>query len=544
MKNLLTGGTGMGIDQRGVRAKLRYQPNAQFTATFSMDYNKDRSPGQLGFNLGPGSYLKSFTLPNQPILTNRLKSLANGDPTSDGTNYGANLKLEYDTGSVVLTSLTQARKSRFHDRQDNDGVGYDDLHQDGKQDAQSYSQELRASSEQGGFGTFDGRLTWQAGLFYFHQKSAASDIFELGPDSFVVANLAHHLVNDTIGSALTTESYAAYGEATFKITQQLSLTAGIRYSHDKKTGTETGATDSPGFPFVTAPFSVPVTSSSHATNPKFTLSYAVTPDFNVYAGYSQGYKSGGFQYLATTPAIAALVYGPETVDNYEAGVKSQWFDRRLTLNVAAFKAKYKGLQLGRSIGTSFFTDNAAAVDLRGVEAEARAVLPHGFSVEATYTYLDNKFSSYNQCTALSAAGCGIFDGTVLPRSPKNELNLGGEYKTDVGSDSDLTLRADMTYRSKYILDAGGLGGTLPGGAPYPDNANLVQKDLTLLDMRATFRHGDWRLAVWGTNLTNKIYGSALVNTPSLKVAGNEIGNTTIIYWAPPRMFGATLSYSF
>lgn len=546
MRNLTTNGPGgLGQDLGGVRGKLLVNLSDRLSATLTADYNRDTSPGQLGKRQGPGTFLKATTLTNPPIDPNPFHSAENLDPTTDGTNYGANLRIKWTGDAFSALSLTQYRHNRFQALAALDASPLNTIQDDGGQTSRNVSQEFRLVSDPNGSASFGGRLDWILGVFYYHSTASATDHFTLGPDSYA-AQLSGHTVNDVIYLNVKTESVAAYGEATFHITDRLSLTGGLRYSHDAKDGDESATTDTPGTPIVAANYSVPgLKLRSKSLDPKAVLSWKAAQDVLFYASYSKGYKSGGFQFLASNPIAASQVYGPERVNYYEAGVKSQWFDRRLTLNLAAFQGDYAGLQLTRIVGSTPFTSNAGQVRLRGIEFEGHAVPVAGVSLDANYTYLDNIFTHYNNCASTAVVGCPIFDGTRLPRSPKHQVILGAQYEHKVGDNGQLTLRADWTYRSKSILQEGGFGAALQNSGPVATlNPLFVEPSNTVLDLRATYRLRQWSLSLWASNVTNTAYADSFVAFASSVTPLGQIGNSMVRYYSPPRMYGATLGFNF
>lgn len=543
LKILNTGGAGLGLDQTGVRGKLLWHAAPALDVTLIADYNRDTSPGQLGKRLGPGTMLKAPRIPNPAIPADPYETFASFNPTTDATNYGANLKVRWSGDDFTILSLSQYRHNRFRNLTDLDGSALETFHVDGRQHSRTVSQEFRFTSDPSGGASFGGKLDWIGGLFFYRQKASAIDFVRSGVDGFAF-QVSGRPANTSMSTDLTATSLAAYADLTFHLTPTLSLTGGLRYSHDKKTGVEAATTDNRGVPPVAAPFSVPVSFRKSSVDPKIALSWKATDAILAYASFSTGYKSGGFQYLASSPTIAASTYGPERVDYYEAGVKTQWFDRKLTINAAGFYGKYRGLQLVRIVGTSSFTDNAAKVKLRGFELESRLALGR-LSLDASYTYLDNEFDEYNQCTSAAQTNCADLGGTRLPRSPTSQIVAGAAYKLPLSSDDDLTFRADWNHRSSYILEPGGFGATVPGVGRVPTlNTYTVQPTVDLLDLRASYRHKAWTLSIWGQNMTNQAYADAVVVFGSIVTPLGQIGDSTVRYPSPPRTYGATLAVAF
>ncbi|QDC38252.1 TonB-dependent receptor [Sphingobium fuliginis] len=540
IRNPLTGRGGLGQDLAGVRAKLLFNLSDRLSALLTGDFNRDTSPGQLGKSRGPGVFLKRSDIPTPTPDTNYFVSPSDHDPTTDATYYGGNLKIKWEGDNLTALSLTQYRNNRFHNTQDLDATTLQSVIQDGTQRSTNFSQEFRLSSDPGGSLSLGGKLDWIVGLFYYHSKALSVDHIILGPDS-LAAQRSGRTSDSVMTNDIKTDSVAAYVDTTVHITDTVSLNLGLRYSNDHKQGVESGSTDNPGVPFVSAPYSVNVELKSHSWDPKAVLQWKITPDVMAYASYSKGYKSGGFQYLASIPQAASFVYNPERVNYYEAGLKTQWFDRHLTVNVAGFIGDYKGFQLTRTLtlpsgGATNLTDNAATVKLRGVEMDFRASIDDHLSIDGSYAYMDNTFGRYDQCGNVAAVGCAVLDGTVLPRSPKHQINLGAQYEVPLSDASTITLRADYVHRSKFALDPGAFGAFRVGIGQVATLSPLLQEPSSdILDLRATYNLNNWTFSVWGTNVTDKRYTIAFASfLPSAFVS----------YYSPPRMYGATVGLKF
>jgi outer membrane receptor protein involved in Fe transport len=130
------------------------------------------------------------------------------------------------------------------------------------------------------------------------------------------------------------------------------------------------------------------------------------------------------------------------------------------------------------------------------------------------------------------------------RSPKHQVTLGGQYVIETGAESNLTLRADYVYRSKYLLETGGLGAKVGGVQVASTNPGFVEAANNVLDLRATYTLDRWSLAVWGTNLTDNYIRSAVTGTSVTRANGTPGGIGVISYAEPPRMYGMTLGYKF
>ncbi len=215
-----------------------------------------------------------------------------------------------------------------------------------------------------------------------------------------------------------TDAYAVFGQAYFKLTDQIRLTAGARYSAEERTVDVRSTVN-------TAATTFKDKSDFYSFTPKFAVDYTFTPNMMVYASATKGFKSGGYNATSTTnPA-----FRPEQVWAYEAGIKTDLFDRRLRLNAAAFYYDYTDLQVIESVpGRPSNITNAAAATIKGAEFSAEAAVTSQLVLNANLALLDAKYDQYKTIDSERPA-LGLLDlkGLTLPRSPKTTFNLGAAY---------------------------------------------------------------------------------------------------------------------
>jgi len=188
------------------------------------------------------------------------------------------------------------------------------------------------------------------------------------------------------------KAFAVFGEAYYDITDKLSLTAGLRWSKDKKKFVMDN--------LVPNPFLTPTLSDSWAKATwRLSLDYQITDETMVYFSYNRGYRSGGYNGRGTEPD-ALGPYDPETVDSYEVGVRSDLFNERIRLNVTAYRMKYKNKQeeiislADDGVNTVTTVGNAAALLLQGFEAELTAIVSDSFSIRSSASFLDSEYTSF------------------------------------------------------------------------------------------------------------------------------------------------------
>lgn len=436
---------------------------------------------------------------------------------------GAGLTSTYNGEAFALTSVTAYRAGRERGDSDLDGTALDTVSNPVAEKSHQFSQELRLSSTSGGALTFDDRVNWLVGAYYYAEHVTRSEGQFIGADS-VLTFFSGSPFNNVSNVRVNTRSYAAFGQAGVKLTDTLKIDAGIRYSSDRKRAVIGGQTDF-ALPFlVPADFQVTPHKTFSSVDPSVTLSYKPTAAILAYASYSKGFKSGAFQYVAFTPALASVIVDPEKLDAYQAGLKTELLDRHLRINAAAFYYDYKNIQVPRietPAGGSVpavTLSNAARSHVKGFEVEGVGVVNRYFRIEYGYAFLDAKFRKYVYSTTLD------FSGNTLPRAPRNTVDFAGVATVPIGGDN-LEVRGAMNYVSSLYFE--------------PDDAKVdpgtLEPARTLFDASATFTHGGYSFTVWGRNLSDKGYRSSVLN-----ISGSRLDEV----WAPRRVIGVTLAATF
>ncbi len=340
-------------------------------------------------------------------------------------------------------------------------------------------------------------------------------------------------------SRLNTNAEAVFANVDWEVTSRLTLTGGLRFSDETKDnrGFEIAFfPDFADFP-ATGYETVNASRSSNALTPKASVKFAVTPDVNVYASASRGFKSGEF--IAGTNQ-----YGkPETLWAYEAGIKGAFFDRALRGSLGAFYYDYSNLQVQRLQTPLTFLDNVKKSRIEGVEGEAAARLWAGFSIDGNFTYLDSKLGDFfTQNPNIPGNPVVNINGNQFAFAPKINLNAGIQKRFDFSRGTTGLLRFDVQHTSSTYLDI------------FNSNPANFRAPYTILNAsyRLSFYNGKMSLLLWGKNLTNKtvIMNSSVTNAPNLIIptapgappyptASNELVNLN-----DPQTFGATLRYEW
>ncbi len=465
--------------------------------------------------------------------------------------YGASAKVDWDLGGASLTSVTAYRWWDWYPLNDQDNTSLSINIRGGTTNWQrQFSQELRLASS--GSRTID----YTVGLYYFWQVVHGLGQYQLGPQYAVwnnpsanrtLANYAYTNFESDSVIEPRTKSYAAFGQLTWNISDALKLTGGLRFTHEDKTGlfdqrtvagndlsllsaadraTAQGLRDAL-YPEVR----YTVATSDDKLTGQISLAYKPARDVLLYASYSRGSKSGGLS-LGSLPAGVSPVVKPEKVDAYEIGVKSQFWDRRITLNTAAFHTEVDNYQaaITENIGntTSFrrYISNIPGVRSRGIEADLTVAPSRAVSFTASAAYVDATYLSYtnaqNAPERRNISEIQDLSGVQLANTPKFVYTLGTDLTRPIAG-YDAYLHVDYTHRSSY--DTSGSNSQYTVIRPYG-----------VLNARIGLRLGDTLdLSVWARNLLDKHYFTAIGAANTGLITGN-IGD--------PRTIGATLRTSF
>jgi iron complex outermembrane receptor protein len=465
-------------------------------------------------------------------------------------SYGVSSEVDWDLGPSTLTAITAYRWWDWYPANDGDAtsLAINTLAQQQNFQRQ-FSQELRLASN--GRNTID----YQVGLFYFWQiirgygRTAYGPDFARWnlPDNTPAASLAN--LNTALSGLETrsysdprTKSYAAFGQLDWHIADALTLTAGLRYTHEDKDGSFSrflAPTSAGNRALLTAAqqnqyqvgdLSFDAQLKSDAMSGLLTLGYKVAPDALLYATYSHGSKSGGLN--ITAGGATRPVVDPEKVDAFEVGLKSQLLQNRVTFNAAVFLTEIRDYQANVSQqipGTTTaiqYIDNIPKVRSKGVEGDLAVVAKDWLRFTASAAYTDAKFVRYTnapQRPELSIPGTlqvQDLSGAPLPGVSKFAYSLGVDASQDLGGSVEGYVHADYLHRSSFNTTA---TNSIYGEVPA---YGLVNARVGL-----RFEDGTYDLAFWARNLLDKNY--YVSRTPG------TFGLITALV-GEPRTVGATL----
>jgi iron complex outermembrane receptor protein len=580
-KNLTTGDDNYNKDIFATRGTIEVEPSENVFVRLAGDYTWDNSKPRGGHRLIP-SLIGGFA-----VLDDVFDSRGGlTDPTQKVKGGGVSLFGEFGvTDWLKLRSITSYRKDRSETPIDFDATPLVDLDVPAIYRNRQFSQEVQGVIE-------SDRLAGVVGFYYLNAN--AKNIFDVRLYTLGALLGAPGFTASTAGD-VDTKTWAGFGDFTYDVSDQFSVSAGIRYTSDKRhaivlrqnrvLGGQPGLGGSSGFGVGTV---VATTSNfdgrrkDTAWTPRFSIAYKPNRDHNIYASYSRGFKGGGFDPRGqttnapgdtpTTPPTAEQIYDfmafdPETVDSYELGWKGSAINRRLRWALAVFQANYKDVQVPGSSGcttlvagvpvTSFcgITTNAGKARFRGVELETNAVLAEDLGTSGdrlnfagSLGYLDAKYLEFLAPVTPGQPPIDVADHYAIQNTPKWTLSGGLDYDTPAFG-GRINFNTTLSYRSK----------SQQFERPSP---GLDQKGFALWDANIVWRAPGNRFTVGlhGKNLTDKEYvvsgynfltadpltGAYILNAAGNPIPAGGLGQTGVLtaFYGNPRQVWLSLGASF
>jgi iron complex outermembrane receptor protein len=467
-----------GRDRRSIRGKLRFLAGDNTDIILGADYLEQSVPSTIALALPqPGGGLGGYDQ-----APGRYEASHDINENSDVEYKGASLTVNHDFKSdYALTSITAYRENSFSQLQEEDYSSVDFAHSFLNETSDQFSQELRINSS--ATGNFD----YVIGIYYLDQnlgtaRGAGSDEPFLFGAPFLVFTPGE--LDDT--------STSAYIHTNYRFSDQWELTAGLRYTHQKKS-IDYSIHDSTGFLFMNLDH-FKDSRTDDEWSPLVSLNYQVDENTMTYALYSSGFKSGGWNadFITTIDQIA---YDPEYATNYEIGLKTTMLDNKLRLNVAGFLTKFDDYQVNQFVpvggdstgsqGSIFTITNAGKVTSKGIEIEATAAPTEGLVLTANYSYIDAVYDEYED-----GGGPGIdYDGNDLGADPTHNIFGAVDYVMSAGSASLLKFHLDYVYGSSRYTEAA--------------NTEFLRLDsISQTNARLTYVHekSGWEFQLWALNL--------------------------------------------
>ena len=507
------------------RVRLLWEPNDGFTADLRV-YGSAVDTQALYFNI------------TESVNDTSLDVRVNNRGNNERDMYGASLKLDFETSAGTLTSITAYDQveeiltgDQFNFLPIPESVLFQFFGSDQAQhqflDVDALSQELRFTSPA------DQRVRWIIGGYAIATDRFIStgNVFDLGTGEVPeVKREPLPLFNPQftyLADSQDNLAWAVFGELNFDITPRLEGSLALRYDRDdRENTTETPQQFIPG-PLQTTAFTGQVRKESwDDLQPKATLRFKPSDDSSIYVGYSRGFRSGGFNQTGVgatgIPGIDDL-FDQETADTFEAGVKAQFLDRRVSTSLTAYYTEAKGsyfFVFDPNTSTQNL-GNLDKVEYQGLEAEVQGRVGDGLDLYLRVGYTDSEIKESRRDPADV--------GNQAPLVSEYTVNLGAQYRLELSAASGLSffIRPDFTI----------IGDTYW----YPDNFT-VRDPVELLNLRVGLGTDTWSVTAWSKNLTDEDYNAEW--SPGPQFFPNPGYTNNFVFKAQPMIWGAEFKYRF
>ena len=494
--NLFDGSDLNGLDDQSLRAQLRWQgESTEINLAYDHDKRNAQFHGREAVNdtAAPEKYEVSF----------------NAGSLQDQETRGISLIIDHQLpNGMTLSSLTAYRETEFQNTADEDYRPLDVSSSALNEDSDHWTQEVRLLSAE--HDSYD----WVVGAFFLDQTNESTS------SAYGGALFPNPNTQVDVPATVDVSAWALYAHGNYQLTETLELTAGVRFTREEK-DVAFVSTDTTGL-FINGTYDDSLSATD--VSPMAGLNWFAADGLMVYAKYARGFKSGGWNvdFLRTFEQIA---FGDEQVDSYELGIKSDFWDGRARLNVAAYRSDYTDFQVFQFVplsngGTVLTLTNAGEVTTQGLEVDVNVAATDWLTLWATYGYTDATFDSFKD-----AGGPGVnYDGNALPDAPEHAWSLGAEINTPMGANLELIASLDYSYRDDFFTNAN-------------NAANTAVESYDIINGRVGLRTNDgrWEAFLWGRNLADSdaaIYASR---------AFLGINRQTYL---DPLMYGANVTFNF
>ena len=467
--------------------------------------------------------------------TGRVRVSEHGrDIGYEADQWGLSARFKQIAGAGELTAIaawrdvSMATADQWGGRGIISGQGYDDLFGQ-EEEADQLSLELRYA--------FDPAASWGvvAGLYYIRENVDRLEYEDIVVNENGVLNGSR---GDWLGLA-ETSGWAAFADATWEINPVFTLRAGLRYTVDRKKNRNIGTLtedDVPGIPFqlIFESYDVEASETFDALTPRLVLEWrpAARDNLMLYAGFAEGFKSGGFDSKLARASEAVKPIREETANAIEVGVKSRWLNESLELNAAVFSTDFHDLQritlLFDQVSGAFDglrVKNAARASISGAEADISWAPTAGLLFNLSYGYLDARFDRFL---------VGVIQGfeirrggNRIPFTPWHSANAAVSYSLDLGARGGLELDIDYGWKHHYWSSSDNAPGRFERRASRQKAFGVANASL-----RWTAPGGQWQFGVWCKNLSDTLYADQRIGFAGAYWA----------HYAPPRTYGVSVQF--
>ena len=511
VRNIGTGNRVADSNTLSLRGKALWRASDTLEVTLAASHTERTSNPAFTLGVLNGNN-SSFNLPGSIKASGPRQVSLSFDPVITLDVDQVSLNARADLGFAELSSITSYAKIGTFLATDVDRTNLALVRADLPGTQKTWTQELNLVSQG------SGPLKWFLGGYYYNDNSSGYTQINLGSVFNVITQ--------------KTEAFAPFGEVNYTI-GDLTLIAGARYNIEKK-----------DYSIVRGAASVLRDITYKTFTPRLGLRYKLSPASMVYATYSKGFKSGGFDGVLAAGQLAVNPVFPEKVDAWEVGYK---YGRGTTsLSISAYYYDYSNIQFqafNPNAGGLTQVFNAAAAEIYGGEIEGSIEPVDGFTLRATASYTHSKYKNFPGASVFCPRGAPTFGNANIALGALNpctgQINADGATGEQLIRTPEFTASASASYR--HDLASGGSielsGSAFYSGAFYWNPSNRLKEDSYVMvngEIGFRFPGDQLRIALWGRNLLNERY--------SLYVTEAAAGDS--VAYARPRTFGVSAQVAF
>ena len=544
-ENLNTGADHYNKDILAGRLSAQWKPTNALDFRLAADMTDDDSNAKHGHRLLPSA---DGTL---PVTSNEYDTRAGIGDDNEVKTKGVSFTGTWDVNdAITLKSITAYREGETVTPIDFDALPQQDFDVPAFYEDSQFSQEFQL--------LYNGdRLSGVAGLYYLDGEAQ-------GAFDVVLSGLGLTIFQ---AGDQEKENLSAYADFTYEVTDRFDVSLGARFTSDKTVADVTrevwlglgsgsfDASNTGSIFLATQTGYTDLERDDEEFTPRVALSYELTPETNIYASYSQGFKAGGFDPRARADldptGVTQEGFAPEFVDSYEIGLKGTLFENRLTYSLAGFMADYTDQQITVQEGVDTDNDgtndtfvssvfNAGSSEYLGLEFEGALRVSENLTLSSTLGYIDADIEE------IISGGTNIANNFVTQNTPEWTARFGFVWNGDLGDYGDLTVTGSANYRDDYFLFnvanpgfAAGTSAVFPQGGPALDPDSYTTFDLGANFVSAS---GRWEFGVFGRNLTDERARVAAYNFVTPSQLGID-GAYSAFYRAPATVT-ATLAFNY
>ncbi|WP_185969174.1 TonB-dependent receptor [Aliiglaciecola sp. M165] len=504
------------------------------TGQFVIDVG--RSLADLFF--GPNTYNGAITPGTPSKLRSRDDQYADTVPFNTPEIFGISGRFDYEKDDFTFSSLTAYRETKPENFTDFDLSTAFAGSQYRAEDQWQFIQEFQVAS------TLGEKLDWIAGLSYFEEENDIQNEYPIastlavmgvflatGFDPIESLNLLPNFDNTApcctfeLNGSLQTKAYSAFVDAVYQHTEKLTIRGGVRYSYEKRGGSNDLFTQAPipqNDPFFNV---TEFEDRSFASfTPKIGVNYQYSNNVFLYTNVSTGFKSGGYN----IGSLQNENFDEEYVVSYEAGLRSDFFDNRFRFNATAFFYDYTDLQVQTVENNNIRVENATDAEISGLEISGFFRITDDFVVDYSATWLDTEILEFvTEDPARPALGPLNLAGNELPKAPESQFALGAQYTFDLNDAGYLVARVDWSFQDDIYFNQFNIE------ALSQESYDWFKASITWESLE-----DDWRVSLFADNISDEeVVTNGVFN-------GGVSGQLGLGNLAPPRTVGLSVEYLF